>query len=211
MTDIWVCGSCHSINRQRGKRCYKCGAAQEAAATGEMANLRQEQAIISRTVVAYRPAAGTRSRGHAVSPRLCVRVGRPPPVRHRFLPVLRCQLAKLAATGTMDEKAILSRALAGAPWIAAGSSSFRRCCSSPPGSRASSRTFRPSAAASRARHPVGRSSTRSSRSSTCGPCRGWSRTCCTGSTRRPAALHGRRRLARTRRQLDHVVRRQAGI
>ncbi len=56
MTDIWVCGSCHSINRQRGKRCYKCGAAQEAAATGEMANLRQEQAIISRTVVAYRPA-----------------------------------------------------------------------------------------------------------------------------------------------------------
>lgn len=57
MTDIWVCGNCHSINRQRGKRCYKCGAAQETAATGEMSTLRQEQAIVSRTVVAYRPAA----------------------------------------------------------------------------------------------------------------------------------------------------------
>ena len=57
MTDIWVCGSCHSINRQRGNRCYKCGAKQETAATGEMSNLRQEQAIISRTVVRYRPAA----------------------------------------------------------------------------------------------------------------------------------------------------------
>ncbi|HEX5824292.1 MAG TPA: zinc finger Ran-binding domain-containing protein [Candidatus Limnocylindrales bacterium] len=57
MTDVWVCGTCHSINRQRNQRCYKCGAAQEAAATGEMATLRQEQAIASRTIVAYRPAA----------------------------------------------------------------------------------------------------------------------------------------------------------
>lgn len=57
MTDIWVCSNCHSINRQRGKRCYKCGADQETAATGEMSTLRQEQAIASRTVVGYRPAA----------------------------------------------------------------------------------------------------------------------------------------------------------
>ena len=57
MTDIWVCGSCHSINRQRGNRCYKCGASQAKAATGEMSTLRQEEAIISRTVVRYRPAA----------------------------------------------------------------------------------------------------------------------------------------------------------
>jgi hypothetical protein len=57
MTDIWVCSNCHSINRQRGKRCYKCGADQETAATGEMSTLRQEQAIVSRTVVKYRPAA----------------------------------------------------------------------------------------------------------------------------------------------------------
>ncbi len=57
MTDIWVCGNCHSINRQRGNRCYKCGASQEKAATGEMSTLRQEEAIISRTVVRYRPAA----------------------------------------------------------------------------------------------------------------------------------------------------------
>jgi hypothetical protein len=57
MTDIWVCGQCHSINRQRNSRCYKCGAAQATAATGEMATHRQEQAIASRLVVAYRPAA----------------------------------------------------------------------------------------------------------------------------------------------------------
>lgn len=57
MTDIWVCGNCHSINRQRGNRCYKCGAAQDKAATGEMSTLRQEEAIINRTVVKYRPAA----------------------------------------------------------------------------------------------------------------------------------------------------------
>jgi hypothetical protein len=57
MTDIWVCSTCHSINRQRNARCYKCGSAQATAATGEMATLRQEQAIATRSVVAYRPAA----------------------------------------------------------------------------------------------------------------------------------------------------------
>jgi len=56
VNDIWVCGTCHSINRQRSHQCYKCGAAQ-AAATGEMASIRQEQAVLNRSVVAYRPAA----------------------------------------------------------------------------------------------------------------------------------------------------------
>jgi hypothetical protein len=56
LTDIWVCGNCHSINRQRGEKCYKCGARQETAATGEMATLRQEQAVATRTVIPYRPA-----------------------------------------------------------------------------------------------------------------------------------------------------------
>ena len=57
MTDIWVCGTCHSLNRQRAKRCYKCGAEQAVAATGEGATHRQEQAIASRQFVRYRPAA----------------------------------------------------------------------------------------------------------------------------------------------------------
>lgn len=56
MTDVWVCGECHSINRQRDSRCYKCGAKQAAAATGELATHRQEQAIALRSVVGYRPA-----------------------------------------------------------------------------------------------------------------------------------------------------------
>lgn len=57
MTDIWVCGNCHSINRQRSKNCYKCGSAQATAATDDGATHRQEQAIAMRRVVAYRPAA----------------------------------------------------------------------------------------------------------------------------------------------------------
>jgi predicted ester cyclase len=57
MTDIWVCGSCHSLNRLRAARCYKCGAAQKTTATGDMATHRQEQAIAMRWVVPYRPAA----------------------------------------------------------------------------------------------------------------------------------------------------------
>jgi hypothetical protein len=57
MTDIWVCGNCHSINRQRSNNCYKCGAAQATAATDDGTTHRQEQAIAMRSVVAYRPAA----------------------------------------------------------------------------------------------------------------------------------------------------------
>jgi hypothetical protein len=120
VTDIWVCGSCHSINRQRGKRCYKCGATQETAATGEMSNLRQEQAIISRTVVAYRPALAL-----ALAATLFllvfafVSVGRLL-FAIEFYQFFDDQLGKLAATGTMDNKAILSKALAGAPWIFGG-------------------------------------------------------------------------------------------
>jgi hypothetical protein len=56
MTDVWVCGECHSINRQRDSRCYKCGAKQAVAATGELATHRQVQAIATRSFVAYRPA-----------------------------------------------------------------------------------------------------------------------------------------------------------
>ena len=43
MTDIWVCSSCHSINRQRNAKCYKCGTSQTQA-TGEGSTLRVESA-----------------------------------------------------------------------------------------------------------------------------------------------------------------------
>jgi hypothetical protein len=55
MTDIWVCGTCHSVNRQRSDKCYKCGASQEGA-TGQGADHRIEQALQARTVVRYRSA-----------------------------------------------------------------------------------------------------------------------------------------------------------
>jgi hypothetical protein len=55
MTDIWVCGTCHSVNRQRSDKCYKCGASQEGA-TGQGADHRIEQALQARTVMRYRSA-----------------------------------------------------------------------------------------------------------------------------------------------------------
>jgi Domain of unknown function (DUF4328) len=55
MTDIWVCGTCHSVNRQRSDKCYKCGASQ-AGATGQGADHRIEQAVQMRTVMRYRSA-----------------------------------------------------------------------------------------------------------------------------------------------------------
>jgi hypothetical protein len=53
MTDIWVCGTCHSINRQRNARCYKCGASQTAA-TGELGDVRTERALATRVHSRYR-------------------------------------------------------------------------------------------------------------------------------------------------------------
>jgi len=54
MTDIWVCGTCHSINRQRNAKCYKCGAKQDMSASGPLADLRTERAIVQRSVKPYR-------------------------------------------------------------------------------------------------------------------------------------------------------------
>lgn len=54
MTDIWVCGTCHSINRQRNDKCYKCGARQDMSATGPLADLRTERAIVQRSSKPYR-------------------------------------------------------------------------------------------------------------------------------------------------------------
>lgn len=54
MTDIWVCGTCHSINRQRNAKCYKCGAKQDMSASGPLADLRTERALIQRAARPYR-------------------------------------------------------------------------------------------------------------------------------------------------------------
>jgi hypothetical protein len=109
VTDIWVCGTCHSINEQRRGRCYKCGARQEVAATGEMATLRQEQAIASRTVVAYRPAAAL---GLATSFFLLgLAVVNLAGIVQTFglSSFLDQQLGVLEATGSIDEPAFLAR------------------------------------------------------------------------------------------------------
>ena len=54
MIDIWVCGTCHSINRQRNARCYKCSAKQDMSASGPLADLRAERALVQRAAKPYR-------------------------------------------------------------------------------------------------------------------------------------------------------------
>lgn len=53
MLDIWVCSSCHSINRERAVRCYACNEPR-AAATGEGEGLRPRRAIVARIGSPYR-------------------------------------------------------------------------------------------------------------------------------------------------------------
>jgi hypothetical protein len=56
MTDIWVCGTCHSVNRQRDNRCYKCGARQAESSEpipGEGPGVRIQAAIANRAFRGY--------------------------------------------------------------------------------------------------------------------------------------------------------------
>jgi RNA polymerase subunit RPABC4/transcription elongation factor Spt4 len=109
MTDIWVCSSCHSINRQRNAHCYKCGSAQATAATGEMATHRQEQAIATRMVVAYRPAAAL---GLATAIFLLGIVAVKVAMLIELLDLWRfadAQLALAQSSGTLDQAALSAR------------------------------------------------------------------------------------------------------
>jgi len=56
MNDVWVCSICHSLNRQRDKRCYKCSALQidsSADVPGSGRELRVSAAIANRAVGGY--------------------------------------------------------------------------------------------------------------------------------------------------------------
>ena len=56
MTDVWVCSTCHSLNRQRDTRCYKCSALQadsSADVPGLGPELRVTAAIANRAVGGY--------------------------------------------------------------------------------------------------------------------------------------------------------------
>src|SRR5262245_12558240 len=56
MLDIWVCGNCQSINRERASRCYKCGGPRSGA-TGEGSTLRRDRAVVARLQSPVRNAA----------------------------------------------------------------------------------------------------------------------------------------------------------
>jgi hypothetical protein len=51
--DVWVCSTCHSLNRERSTVCYKCGGPREQS-TGEGEGLRPARAIQARLVSGYR-------------------------------------------------------------------------------------------------------------------------------------------------------------
>ena len=53
MTDVWFCPNCHSVNRQRDSRCYRCHTPQTAAA-GTDPEVRINAAIANRAVTKYR-------------------------------------------------------------------------------------------------------------------------------------------------------------
>ena len=53
MTDVWFCPNCHSVNRQRDDRCYRCHTPQTAAA-GADPEVRINAAIANRAVTKYR-------------------------------------------------------------------------------------------------------------------------------------------------------------
>ncbi len=111
MTDVWVCSTCHSINRQRNGTCYKCGAPQ-AQATGEMADLRVESAVANRTVARYRSSwflfvvAATLMVGFAVAGFLEVIA------TLKDVDWLRAQVPTIVATGVFDQSAYAQRAAA---------------------------------------------------------------------------------------------------
>jgi uncharacterized protein DUF4328 len=53
MLDVWVCSTCHSINRERATRCYKCDAPR-GQATGEGEGSRPRRALLARMAAPYR-------------------------------------------------------------------------------------------------------------------------------------------------------------
>lgn len=108
MTDIWVCSTCHSINRQRNDRCYKCGGPRSAA-TGEGSTLRVEQAMASRVAVRYRSAW---LRGLIASLLILVVAGLGLillALSFDDVAWVRDQLDSIVAGGTIDEAELLAR------------------------------------------------------------------------------------------------------
>lgn len=114
MTDIWVCSNCHSINRQRTGRCYKCHAEQATSATGEMATLRQEQAIATRAVVGYRPAGALGICAAIFLIGLAAVSAAAVVESQQVTQFISGQLDVLEKTGTFDEAALAEKANAGA-------------------------------------------------------------------------------------------------
>ena len=57
MLDVWVCSTCHSINRERSAACYKCGSPRSRS-TGEGEGLRPHRAIQARLDSGYRETTG---------------------------------------------------------------------------------------------------------------------------------------------------------
>lgn len=53
MNDVWVCGACKSINRQRNDRCYSCNGRRDEAMAQEGPDVRVAAAVANRGVRGY--------------------------------------------------------------------------------------------------------------------------------------------------------------
>ena len=53
MNDVWVCGSCKSINRQRDNRCYKCNGRRDEGMAQEGPDVRVAAAVANRAARGY--------------------------------------------------------------------------------------------------------------------------------------------------------------
>lgn len=108
VTDVWFCPSCHSLNRQRDQRCYKCKTPQDAAGSAGP-DVRVEAAIVNRTVTRYRStrllaiaAIGLILTVAAIGLAITV-------AGFADLEWLRGQLAVLVTGGTLDQRELAVR------------------------------------------------------------------------------------------------------
>jgi hypothetical protein len=102
MLDIWVCGECHSVNRERADRCYKCRAPRVASATGQGSVRREERALVARLTS---PVRSSLELGVLAALLILLVIGlevRTTLLELDALPRLRAVLEHVAATNTYE-------------------------------------------------------------------------------------------------------------
>jgi Domain of unknown function (DUF4328) len=109
MLDVWVCGSCHSINRERDARCYRChekrsGAPDESGRSGS--ERREERAIVARIT---NPVRSSLELGVLAALLILIVVGlevRTTMIELQAAPAFAAELDRIAAGGSVNAAAL---------------------------------------------------------------------------------------------------------